>query len=233
MQLFILLLFLILPGSAFAETPPGYDQNFVEWSANFYKHPEMERVVPSLHYYCNSGLSGDPKYRALTSHFYAALLRSDPPMADKLFDSVQSGASDRVKSFVLNTLWLVNTDHSRELLNRAKNSWTLSDNNKRTIDQSLIYRPQWPLDTPITSTDSIDLLWSIFSATGDERVVKKIISVLHFAEDGSGKELLIGGGARWSLKSQMGGHPRVVEIVKSEFESADERTRPILGELLK
>ena len=230
--LFFLIL-VISPLKVMAEEIFKSDADYDKWTSNFYLNPELEKVVPAFHYYCGSKLSNQRNIRVLISHFYAAILRSHPALVDDLFNSVQPGANERVQSFALNTLWLVNSDHSRELLLKAKMNWELTDNNRRTIDQSIGIRPQWPLDLPITSTASIDILWTIFSATGDAQPVKKIISVLHFVEDGTGNEIIIGGGAKWSLESQMRIHKLVVEIVGEELRTATGPTKGLLEELVK
>ena len=229
----LILIFFLSPLNAIAEDVFKSDQDYEQWASNFYLNPELDKVVPAFHYYCNSKLSNERNIRVLISHFYAAILRSNPKLVDELFRSVQPGADARVQSFALNTLWLVNSEQSRELLLNAKMNWELTDNNRRTIDQSIEIRPQWPLGTPITSTSMIDIFWTIFSATGEAQPVKEIISILHLAEDGTGKEIMIGGAAKWSLALQMRTHKRVVEIVRQELETAAEPTKRLLGELLK
>jgi len=70
----------------------------------------------------------------------------------------------------------------------------------------------------------LDYLWAEFLATGDEKPVKKIISVLDYQETEKGKKLteedvnkaLTFGAARWSLGSNAQQHEKVYKLIRKE-----------------
>ena len=77
------------------------------------------------------------------------------------------------------------------------------------------------------------MLWAAFYATGDALPVQKIIAVLHLSKDGNGEEMMVGGAANWSLKSNAQQHPKVLEICKSELTNVRGITKEMLESVIK
>ena len=88
------------------------------------------------------------------------------------------------------------------------------------------------LTRPITSAGQLDGLWTLYFETGEDAAVRRIISVLHWLEDGQGMQIVIGGAAQWSLKSNAAQHPGVLAICKDELARADETTSSILKKIV-
>ncbi len=85
---------------------------------------------------------------------------------------------------------------------------------------------------PIISPQALDMLWATFFATGDERVVRRIISVLQLSKDNKSAEALIGTSALWSLKSNAKQHEKVMAICKEEIGKQDGLTKNLLQEVV-
>jgi hypothetical protein len=92
----------------------------------------------------------------------------------------------------------------------------LSDSDVKKIMSATRYDPL--AKEPSTPAD-LDMLWAVFSATGNEAAVNKIIDVLARPSpekntEGSVKMLLMKGAAKWSLTSNIQQHTRVAGIVQ-------------------
>ena len=68
--------------------------------------------------------------------------------------------------------------------------------------------------------------------TGNDEAIKRIVSVLHWLEDGKGMEIAIGGAARWSLTSNCRAHKKVLEICKREWPKLQWPTKKILQKIV-
>lgn len=80
-------------------------------------------------------------------------------------------------------------------------------------------RPYSPLSKTPTTPGDLDMLWSVFMATGNEAAVNLIVDVLRIPvpdkpEPGSVQILLLNGAARWSLGSNAQQHPAVRAILE-------------------
>jgi hypothetical protein len=86
---------------------------------------------------------------------------------------------------------------------------------------------------PVDSPQVLDMLWASFFATGEDLPVKRIISVLHLEKEGHGGQILIGGAANWSLKSNAKQHPKVLGICRNEVANAQETTKAMLESIIQ
>lgn len=83
------------------------------------------------------------------------------------------------------------------------------------------------------SPKALDEYWGQFFATGAREPVDAIIAVLPLVEvRGDAEQMLIGGAAQWSLRSNAIQHPRVLEYCKEAAKSAAEPTRGLLLTLI-
>jgi hypothetical protein len=86
---------------------------------------------------------------------------------------------------------------------------------------------------PIESPDVLDMLWVAFMASGDEKYVIQVISVLPYSTvKGNIPRLLVGGSARWSLTSNAIQHKRVLDICMSQLEKQPHEVKEILSEVI-
>lgn len=206
-------------------------EEFGEWLTFYYKSPAPEKVPGAIEYFTASNM-----YKTNVSMpavaFFSALFNKDAVIMKKTFDEVYQNGSEESKIMLVNILSLANTPESRELLEKAKGLWD-SERLQTVISRKIsdlhgdLYTMQ--VDSPLL----LDMLWAAFSATGDDLPIRRIISVLHLQNDGNGEEIIVGGAANWSLKSNAQLHPRVMEICKQELAVAQEPTKALLEEVIK
>jgi len=207
------------------------DNEFGEWMTFYYQNPNPERVPAALVYFCNSAMYKSNATMP-TAAFFSALFRKDNALMQKIFDEISLNGSENAKIMLVNILSLTNNSESKALLGEAQSSW--QSERLQGIIARQVTRPHDDLygisvDTP----QVLDMLWASFFATGDDLPVQKIISVLHLSKDGHGEEIIVGGAANWSLKSNIQQHPKVLEICKKELITAQGETKVILGEIVK
>ncbi|MFH0943992.1 MAG: hypothetical protein V2A76_02240 [Planctomycetota bacterium] len=221
-------------GPGDAGSPESFDspESYQEWMNSYHITPQPDRILEGITYYTTTDLYSAPTSRVPSSHFYAALLRQQPKLVPGVYTLGATHESSDLKQFLLNTLWLVNSNESKELLIRAKKEWNLSPQQQQVIDKMLKTKPTWALDAPVRSPLSLDILWAIYAATGEPKAVEKVVSVVHLSEDGSGEQILTGGAAKWSLTCQALGDEKVLSIVKQKAQSSEGATKNVLEEIL-
>ena len=80
---------------------------------------------------------------------------------------------------------------------------------------------------------SLDESWGQFMANGAREPVQAVIAALPLIETGDDVEqMLIGGAARWSLRSQALQHPFVLAYCQDAARGADEPNRHLLRALI-
>lgn len=85
------------------------------------------------------------------------------------------------------------------------------------------------IDKPLV----LDMLRGSYFISGDERPLKRIISVIHWKEDAKTfNEGVIGGAAYWSLESNARQHLRVKELCKKEIENNTGITKMLLEKIV-
>lgn len=132
---------------------------------------------------------------------------------------------------IYTALWLANTKESnRQATILAKQ---LEVPAQVAIAKGIPHLP--PIENmEIRSPAIIDMLWASFFATGDERYVKRIITLLPWSEtnkhDQSKK--IIGDTARSSLASNAIKHKRVMAICENAIHAQPE-LKPILDNLIE
>jgi hypothetical protein len=234
MRIFQLLVVTLLfcAGSGLAEeTFPSVDA-YAKWANSYYQNPTPHKILPGLAFYPASELYNDTNTIVPSSHFYAALLRRQPQLLSAVYQLGKSNASPKVKFFILNTLWLVNSDAAAGFVSRAKVEWGLSPQALKNLDKVFSTRATWALDTPVRGPLSLDILWAIFAATGDRAAVEKIISVLHWTQDGKGEEVLTASAAEMSLTSQAFDSADVLRVVRESAAASTGATKAALARIL-
>lgn len=83
------------------------------------------------------------------------------------------------------------------------------------------------------NTEQLDDVWASFMATGDERYVEAVASVLPLLKvRGDPALLVVGGAAQWSLASNAYQHSRVLDICRRIAATAEPETAAILREIV-
>lgn len=206
-------------------------EEFGEWMTFYYSSPIPEKVPGALEYFTASDMY-KTNVTMPTVAFFSALFKKDAVIMKKTFDEVSQNGSEDSKIMLVNILSLANTPESRELLEKAKGSWG-SERLQTVIARKISGMHEDIYTMPVDSPLLLDMLWASFSATGDDLPVRRIISVLHLLQDGNGEEIIVGGAANWSLKSNAQLHPRIMEICKQELSVAQQPTKSLLEEVIK
>jgi hypothetical protein len=223
---------LFVAATAADEQPFATDRDYVDWVNFYYTAPDPQRIISAFLYYADSSVfKKDKSSRIPMAHFYAELLRREPFRSRQLYDVLLARGSDKARMLSLHVFWLTGDDTGRELMGAAGKVWT-----GRHFQNFLRrYGPATPrraLDEPVDAPATLDVLWSIFFATGDEQAVLKIIDVARRGEDGVGAEVLLGGTAEWSLINNAQQHLRVRRIVAREIVASRGARREVLKRVL-
>ncbi|MFA5143948.1 MAG: hypothetical protein WC522_07295 [Candidatus Omnitrophota bacterium] len=230
LPIFILLCFIFTSTALADQNQFVSDEQFSNWFTYYYLSPQPQRLGAAIKYFCSSASYKDKTVLAMMS-FFVAGLKNDDEMIEETYEKLNRGSTIREKTFFLDILWLINTNDSRKIIEKAKSEWNVMEIQEK-INQQRQSIPYDTLTMPIISPQALDMLWATFFSTGDEKVVQRIISVIHLSKDGKGQEILIGGAALWSLKSNAKQHKKVMDICKQEVGKETGLTKNLLQEIV-
>jgi len=208
------------------------DEAFHEWSHLYYQHPDPAKIVCAVFHYARSQMFQDRQGRMPQAYFFAAALRDHPGLVDALFESLGSTDARDAQAFGLNVLWILDTERSRDLISKAMREWGAGaplDVAERILAAP---RPEDLPNSPITRAGQIDDLWAAYEATGSKDLIRKVISIVHLREEGSGMDIVLGAAASWSLQSFAQEDARVRDVIREASGSATGATKSALEEIL-
>jgi len=230
----VLITMILVSAISFAEDGFSSINELDEWMTFYYLNPTPERVPVAIKYF-----SENPAYKTNvhipTAAFFAALFRKDPLLMQKSFhDLLHEQANTRI--LMMEAIYMTGTGESLEALNLARQVW-FSDEQRLQVDFLLADIPKDVFDVKVDDvqrgSESLDILWATFSATGAKGPILKIISVACLVKDGQGNERIVGSAANWSLGSNAKTHKRVLEICKEELKNADGTKRELLEKIVQ
>ena len=201
-----------------------------EWLTYYYLHPRPDLTIPALQYVDQEGWLKKDNARPPIVGFFAQVLAQNPDRT-KEWAAELATASEAQRSVFATALWMVNSDDSRGLLaHMASNAASPF----RDHAENLLKKPPPNLlKDEVDSPSFLDALWGSFFATGDERYVQRLISVLpYLKKEGDIQKLLIGGAAKWSLTANAVQHAKVLEICQSELGKLPDGQRAALTEII-
>jgi len=141
---------------------------------------------------------------------------------------------DAARAYVWLSLWFANTPQANAILEDAARKEKGSAAAESVA--KLLKSPSRPLlELPIDSGSSLDLLWGAFYATGRQEYLAKIIDCLPWSlQTGKAEKLkvAIGKAAEWSLRTNAGRDPHVLEFCKTELARRDSDTRTVLSKVI-
>jgi len=218
----------------FAETKDDRflsENDFNNWVTYYYLSPEPNELPHALKYFCKSNMYNNKVILPMMSFFVAALKDNDAVL-EKTYIEVGHDDTSREKTFFLDILWLINDSKSRKLIENARSEWTSEDVQDK-IKQQDKSRPYDVLTMPIISPQALDMLWATFFATGNEKPIQRVISVLPLLKERQASKLMIGAAAKWSLESNARQRKEVLMICKKELKEQQGLTKNLLGEIVK
>jgi hypothetical protein len=141
---------------------------------------------------------------------------------------------DAARAYVWLSLWFADSPQANAILEDAAHKE--KDSAAAASVAKLLKSPSRPLlEVPVDSGSSLDLLWGAFYATGRQEFVAKIIDCLPWSLQAGKAEKLkvnIGRAAEWSLRTNAGRDPRVLEICKTELARREGETRTVLSKVI-
>lgn len=222
-------------GSGLASDEPvsfASDDDFRSWFAFYYKAPHPERLTASLRYMKQNAYLQD--YPDIASVFLAHVMTANPQHLKHWVDTEWQEFGGAEWSVILVSLWMVDTTESKALmvknLERADETHRerikgLKDRNPDVID---------PLKADIVDPRQVNLVWAAFSATGDERYVRKIIDQVHlYGEVRDETDAAIGEAAIMTLANNAMQHDLVAQLCnRMDNTHPDPKTRILLKAML-
>lgn len=207
-------------------------EEFGDWVSNYYKEPSVQRVLPAFHYFGRPEVFKRSSMIPL-SFFFSSIFKKQPELLKPFFESMKSERSKEKLYMAIMTLILTDSDESNKLLEKIDLTWQLDRVMVESVQRGLKENIPDILDKPVDNPVMLDVMWAIFSATGEEKPIKRIISILHLEKNGKAKEVVLAGAARWSLGSKMKQDKRVLEIAERHVHEIDGINKKILLEVIE
>jgi len=201
-----------------------------KWMTSYYLNPKPEQLGDAIIYFCGSKVEKDTTKLPMMSFFVAALENHESEMQN-IFNNIAKRSVIEEKVFFLDVLWLINSEKSRDLINKASKEWKESEVAVKISDQEKS-APYNVRNISAISPQILDLWWYSFFATGDDVFIKKIIDALSFLEDRDFQKRLTGEAAKWSLTSNADQHKRVREICVFEEANRSGVIKKALGDVI-
>lgn len=208
------------------------DDAFRAWFAFYYQEPHPEYVTSGLKFMAKSGYlverPGTSDMPLIASVFLAKVFTVQTAKLASWSKSWQGlGAAEWY--VILTALWLADTPESRGL---ARLNLEKVDPEHRARLTTMLATPPGavdPLTAAVVSPRQIPLLWAAFSATGDERYVRRVVTLVRFyGEDPPGKSV-IGEAAIVTLVNNALQHKLVAQIcAEAAVKDSDPKTRKVM-----
>lgn len=216
-----------------SKQPPIFNSpdEFAEWMTYYYLDPEPNKLPAAIKYYTNSLLYNKTSSQLPMVTFFATILENNTPIMEEIYKSLSDTSPDNLQTVFLKTLWLIDSPRSKEMIDEITLTWK-SDENKiqiRNINQTP--SPKLLVD-PIVNSSQLDMLWSIFIATGDSKPIERIISALALVDEDEMIKVITGKAAVWSLGSNAKQHNLVYSLCKDALSTVDSKTATMLQEII-
>jgi hypothetical protein len=199
------------------------------WMTYYYLHPQPDLLVPAVLYAESQGfLTGDARTPlvAFISHVFA-----QNPARIAGWSQALSAMQEPNRTALWTALWWSATKEGKDALDGIMKGLPPK---AQTFLQTQMAHPPQPFDQQDISTPAVlDELWASWSATGEERYVRRLMTVLPWAaaEQKDLNKMTIGGAARWSLTSNAQQHPRVLKLCM-QVRDNDPQLRPYLEPII-
>jgi len=190
------------------------DVQFNNWVTYYYLSPKPHQTISALKYFCTSNMYNDKTILSIMS-FFVASLKNNNIAVNEIYSKLDQNGTIREKTFFLDVLWLINTEKSKKLIEKARLEWNDKEIQEKIVQQNASI-PYNILTAPIISPQVLDMLWATFFATGEKEPICRIISVIHLSNVSNAKDMLVGKAAVWSLISNCKQHSKVLEICEEE-----------------
>jgi hypothetical protein len=199
-----------------------------EWFSFYYQHPQPSQIIPALLYADKSGFLEKVSNRAIMASFLVALLPQNPTLLDELLTKLKPLSMD-LRSLLVSVIWMSNNEAAKAKVPMLIS--VLPESNQNKITNSMLVKWQPLIEQKVDTPEQLDMLWAAFSATGDDKYVERLLSVLQEGELASAQAMsasvsrgvaskvnlnrvLVFEAASWSITSNAKQHKKVLEICK-------------------
>lgn len=208
-------------------TPFNGDEEFRRWFAYYYKNPVPDRVAQAVRYMHKNEYLKD--YPDIASIFIGRVLAKHPDRAEAWLASWQDltpGSWD----VLLVALWLSESSEHLKLMEANMTRGTADQRERVAVLKTRPPREADLLLVDVQDPRHINLLWSAFSATGEEAYVRRIIAYVKlYGSEETQLAGAIGEAALMTLASNVTQHEVVERICMAENAgNPDQKTRVLL-----
>lgn len=177
---------------------------------HYFENPQPDNLPKLARQIAKEGLleREDTKYNFAT--FMSQIMARNPEKIAQWTQDLQDLTSSQKRGLWL-ALWRSETPEAMEQLEKLLA--TAKGEDKEFLS-ALIKQKPGPLADPVTSPGDLDLLWSAYFATGDDKFVERIINALAKGNEKGGQNIIIAGAAKWSLTANARQFPSVMRLVE-------------------
>ena len=197
-----------------------------QWMSYYYENPQPDLTPMAIMTLSEGGYLSDESAMEQIMFFFSFIFRAHPEQIEVWLSSFQD-LPNQEKMVILHSIWYSNTRQAKDYLGAL--SKTVEGEMKELVTYFQGESPPGIEQIQITSPSSLDMLWAAFMATGDEKYVIHLMSVLPYEniKDDQTKQL-IGEAAKWSLISNAKKHEKVMSICVNQLTQQTENIASIL-----
>jgi hypothetical protein len=201
-----------------------------QWISYYYKNPQPNITPMAIDALRKGGYLSTERSVEPISVLLSFIFRFNPEKIETWLAPFRE-IPNHEKLVIAQALWYSNTLQARNYL--ATMLETANNELKELINSLLRESPQEIDQIPIFYPSILDMLWAAFMATGDEKYVIRLMSVLPYvnAKDNPTKQM-IGDTAKWSLMSNAIKHEKVKFICVNQLTRQSEDIASILKEIV-
>lgn len=202
-----------------------------KWMTYYYQNPQPELTPQVIEDLSQEGKLSNENTIVQIMYFFCLVFREHPSKIVKWMASFLTTLSLMEREILVTTIWLSNTEASKKYLNTLMND---VPELKEYINELLVSPFLDIEETPIDNPEILDALWASFMATGNEKYILRIISILDYSKNTNDEiKRLIGNAAKWSIQSNMANHPKIRLICMEQLIHQKMEIKIILQEILK
>jgi len=243
-------------GLAAAKTEFSSRMEVIEWMDKYRAKPEPAKVPEAIRVLSKVGALRDPEAAGFHVGFLAGVLSADPERAEALAARVSPlPASDQwivVRAVAYSGLpeWKIILRRlsaklpARDAMIDAYIKGKLPTLDAIELDRDPTFmekvrlqfnrKPAAPKISFANNPELLDTLWGVYFATGAQKPVWRIVSMLPWSKDHDNIERLsIGSAAKYTLANNAARYPDLLTLLKSISQTQSEDTRKIMAEVIE
>jgi hypothetical protein len=199
-----------------------------QWQTYYYRFPQPDLTVKAMLVAEKEGLLDRPTAMGPFIATFSQVFAQNPQKLTGWVEQLRP-LSQTHKRILWGALKQANTAEAIEQAAIVEKQ--LSARDQEVLGKS--HHPTTPIaQMPVECPLVLDMLWASFFVTGDERYVKRIMTVLpHGQSSPSNRIDLLSVAAQWSLTANARQHKRVLEICRHTRDTQPE-LKPVMSEII-